>query len=82
MTKLVRSDGARRLGLIPETQRQIARKLGVRQPTVSDWAGGKKKPDYARRMLLERHYAIPHDAWDRLPDASLATELSSPREAR
>lgn len=67
---IVRSEGAARLGRIPETQGQIARKLGVRQPTVSDWVCCKKRPDYANRMLLQQHYEIPHEAWDRPPEAN------------
>ena len=78
MTRGTPSEGAVRLGRIPETQGQIARRIGVKQPTVSDWVCFKKKPDYANRMLFQRHYEIPHDAWDRLRDASPEAELSLP----
>ena len=70
----MRSEGAARLERISETQGQIARKLGVKQPTVSDWACCKKKPDHANRMLLQAHYAIPHDAWDKPADKAKALE--------
>ena len=81
MTRGPRSEGALRLARIPATQAQIARRIGVRQPTVSNWKCCKVKPDYARRMLLERYYAIPHDAWDRLPQNSDAATTDTTQAA-
>jgi transcriptional regulator with XRE-family HTH domain len=62
---IVLNDGAARLACVRGTQGRIARKIGVRQPTVSDWVTGKKKPEHTNRMLLEKNYGIPNDAWDR-----------------
>jgi transcriptional regulator with XRE-family HTH domain len=61
------SEGARLLRS-KGRQSEIARRTGVTQATVSFWMNAKYSPDHAARMVLQRVYGIPMDAWDRAPD--------------
>lgn len=50
-----------------ETPRhEIARACGVSLATVSYWATGKKRPTPAKRLLLEQHFGIKKEQWDRI----------------
>ncbi len=40
------------------SQSELARRLGVSQPTVSDWIAGKKTPSGDKVLLLAREMGI------------------------
>jgi transcriptional regulator with XRE-family HTH domain len=40
------------------SQSELARRLGVSQPTVSDWISGKKTPSGDKVLLLSREMGI------------------------
>lgn len=46
------------------TGRDVAARCGVRQQRVSEWVNGLSRPSDSARLLLERNYRIPFDAWD------------------
>ncbi len=41
------------------SQSELARRLGVSQPTVSDWIAGNKTPSGDKVMALAREMGIP-----------------------
>ena len=41
------------------SQSELARRLGVSQPTVSDWISGKKKPGGDKVLALAKELGIP-----------------------
>jgi transcriptional regulator with XRE-family HTH domain len=41
------------------SQSELARRLGVSQPTVSDWISGKKKPGGDKVLALAKEMGIP-----------------------
>jgi transcriptional regulator with XRE-family HTH domain len=41
------------------SQSELARRLGVSQPTVSDWIAGKKKPSGDKVLALAKEMGIP-----------------------
>lgn len=51
--------------LLAVRQVDLARRLGVSRPILSQWASGARRPAYAGRVALDRELGIPLDAWDR-----------------
>lgn len=45
------------------SQSELARRLGIRQPSVAAWLSRDARPDALRRVLLESVAGIPRDAW-------------------
>lgn len=41
------------------SQSELARRLGVSQPTVSDWISGKKRPSGDKVLALATEIGIP-----------------------
>lgn len=41
------------------SQSELARRLGVSQPTVSDWIAGKKRPSGDKVLALAKEMGIP-----------------------
>jgi transcriptional regulator with XRE-family HTH domain len=41
------------------SQSELARRLGVSQPTVSDWIAGKKKPSGDKVLALAKEMGVP-----------------------
>jgi transcriptional regulator with XRE-family HTH domain len=55
------------------SQAELARRIGVSQPTVSDWANAKIRPEAHHRQAVERVLGIPADGW--MTDAERAVAL-------
>jgi len=47
-----------------ESQREVARRVGVSQPLVSGWLSGAYRPHVHARLALQREYEIPLTSWD------------------
>ncbi len=45
------------------TQSELARRLGIRQPSVAAWLARDARPDALRREQLETVAGIPRAAW-------------------
>ena len=45
------------------SQNQIARKLGVAPPTLSQWLSGTFKPGLQTAIRLKKEYGIEVDGW-------------------
>lgn len=41
------------------SQSELARRLGISQPTVSDWISGKKRPSGDKVLALAKELGIP-----------------------
>lgn len=59
----MRSEGARLLGAVDLRQAEIARRVGVRQPTVAGWVSGQHVPKPKYRKALKLAFGIPFAAW-------------------
>jgi transcriptional regulator with XRE-family HTH domain len=59
----VRSEGSRLLGAVEMTQIEIARRVGVRQPTVAGWISGEHTPKPKFRKTMQVAFGIPFSAW-------------------
>jgi len=44
------------------SQKELAKRMGVRQATVSDWQNGKQSPSPMARRLLDRLAAAAEEA--------------------
>ena len=51
------------------SQAAAAERVGVSQPTWSDWEAGKKCPHVAQAIRLEREAGIPVSAWEGVAEA-------------
>jgi len=64
------------------SQGELAEKVGVTQPTISNWERGRGDPSEEQRILLQIVLGIDHSA-ESVPDASpLAAWLSKARMAK
>lgn len=59
----MRSEGSRLLGAVDLTQIEIARRVGVRQPTVAGWIAGQYVPKPKFRKAMQSAFGIPFAAW-------------------
>ncbi len=41
------------------SQRELAKALGVRQPTVANWELGKREPELSQLVHVARHFQLP-----------------------
>lgn len=67
-----RSRGAVALARVGKTKTQIAAELGVSVVTAHYWLTGRKRPDKARRKLIEQRYGVTPSLWDEYPPQSEA----------
>jgi len=51
------------LGALDMTQAEIARRIGVRQPTIAGWISGQHVPKPHHRRALRDAFGIPFEAW-------------------
>lgn len=58
-----RSEGSRLLGVVTDSQAQIARRVGVSRVTVGYWVSGERVPRDLHRERLESLYGIPFASW-------------------
>lgn len=59
------------------SQSEIARRLGIRQPSVCAWLARRTRPDAERRELIEKLCAIPRGAWLTRREASARAEVAA-----
>jgi len=55
---------------IKVSQGQLATRLGVKQEAICHWIRGRNRPNYDRRMALERETGIPAAAWGELTEVA------------
>lgn len=54
------------------SQKALAEKLGVSQPSVSAWLAGTTRPEPEVREALENLFGIPFDGWYTPEEAEVA----------
>jgi transcriptional regulator with XRE-family HTH domain len=62
-------------------QSQLARKLGISQPSVWAWLVGASRLEEPRRRVLERITGIPADDWLTTKERELLARFSSQTDA-
>ena len=53
---------------------ELAEKLGVSKQTVSEWVGGRSRPEPERMAALEELLGIPMRAWTEPVEQATGTE--------
>ncbi len=70
--------GGELLAKCPDSEREIAAKVGVSASLVARWKSGQRKPTDAQILKLEELYGIPRSAWQEPP--SKATSKAPKRK--
>lgn len=69
-----RSEGQRLFAAIKGSQQQVADEIGATRQAVAWWRNGSRIPEERYRVKLHARFAIPPDAWERVPgDTSTTT---------
>lgn len=55
------------------TQSELARRLGVSQPSVSEWVRMRSRPESHFRAAIERELGIPQADWMTAEERAIAT---------
>lgn len=58
------------------SQTELARRIGVSQPAVSEWMRSGARPEHHHRVAIERLLAIPAEDW--MTDAERAVAEGPP----
>lgn len=75
------TEGQRRLLELDEPRAEIAARVGVSAPLVSQWRTGLKLPGAEPKRALEEAFGIPAWAWGRPPGAGAPEPPESPSRA-
>ena len=71
---VARTEGQKLLMAVPGSLQTIGEAIGATKQAVALWRTGARLPEDRWRRALSARFAIPVDAWDRLPGSAPAVE--------
>lgn len=64
------------------SQSELARQIGVSQPSVSEWTRSMARPEHHHRVAIERLLQIPASDWMTEDELVVASGRTAPRRTR